>query len=55
MFASNGAGHPLLLFLYLIRGNSAVAEVRKSKLSNSQEGRSPTQEDALRAEEYPQR
>ena len=22
VFASNGAGHPLLLFLYLIRGNS---------------------------------
>jgi hypothetical protein len=55
MFASNGAGHPLLLFLYLIRGNSAVAEVRKSKLSNSQDGRSPTQKDAVNAEEHPQR
>ncbi len=55
MFASNGAGHPLLLFLSLIRGNSAAAQVRKSKLSNSQDGRSPTQKDALSAEEHPQR
>jgi hypothetical protein len=55
MFASNGAGNPLLLFLYLIRGNSAVAEVRKSKLSNSQDGQSPTQKDALSGEEHPQR
>jgi hypothetical protein len=55
VFASIGAGHPLLLFLSLIQGNSVATHVRKSKLSNSQDRRSPTQKDALSAEEHPQR